>query len=303
LWFDIDSCAAPLHRLGLETAFRRREQQNRNLEHVEKGKWTSDWTEAIFECESALYGDDIEKSLHLRNVLDLYPLHKRVLGLVEYVIVRRLKAKGFKGLASAQWASAFDGKTRLCTADLPERVDRWGTLEVLGNWLLIGHFHAASGASGPLDLAALLEGIVSRVSLATEVSGVCVTLNPATPSVHAKQLADLANKRKEAACMTFYLGKVALELRNAIEHGLDSVVEGGLRVDCPGQWEGKGEPKLVQLNREAEVAPPWRAFSQLKGLSLPSTANAILLTPASLQRCLMLLSLVMHAGFNHLGIW
>src|SRR5207247_1812048 len=54
-------------------------------EAVWTGEWLSDWKAAIYEYQSALYANDIQKSLNLQSILDLYPLHKRILGLVEYL--------------------------------------------------------------------------------------------------------------------------------------------------------------------------------------------------------------------------
>ncbi len=173
--FETDQHAAPLRRLGLETAFRRRQEQNQNLERSESGEWERDWTRTIFECESSLYDTDIEQSLHLQDVLDLYPLHKRVLGLVEYVIKPLLKDKGFSGGVSSIWGNAFTDKSKkLCRAVLPARADWWSTLEALGNWLIA----AEDKGDAFLDLATLLDCVVSKMSSAPEVHGALLTLNP-----------------------------------------------------------------------------------------------------------------------------
>jgi hypothetical protein len=306
--FQRDEHAIPLRRLGWydlipENIPRGTFPHSQVVEPLARGGAPWDWTGPIDEMSSALYSDNIEQSLHLQDLLDLYPLHKRVLGLVEYIIVPLLKSRGFTGAASSLWAKAFTGASRLCRALLPPRADWWATLEALGNWLLIASGHGGSGTA-VLDLATLLDRILSEISSVAEVHGVSLTFSPVSPSVHAKQLTDLADWRNEkAACMTFYLGKVALQLRNAIEHGSDRVVAAGLRVDCPGIWAGAPGMSLSQLQQEARKRPQWRLESQLRHLSsIPPAANALLLTPASLQRCLVLISLVLHGARSHLQL-
>jgi hypothetical protein len=147
--------------------------------------------------------------------------------------------------------------------------------------------------------------MLSAMSTATELSGVSVTLSPASPSAHARQLTDLTDKKNNnAACMTFYLGKIAIQLRNAIEHGTDRVVsEDNLIVDCPGTWAGNPGPSFPRLVQEAGRNPKWHDESRIRCLpGVPPAANAILLTRASLKRCLVLLSLVLEAGFSHLQL-
>jgi hypothetical protein len=168
--------------------------------------------------------------------------------------------------------------------------------------LLIANSHG--GRTAFVNLAVLLDGILSQMSTASEVSGVSVTFSPMTTSAHAKQLADLADKQNDkAACMTFYLGKIALQLRNAIEHGIDRVESTDLIVDCPGTWAGNPGPSVARLVQEAGQIPQWHCESQIRGFRQePPAAKALLLTRASLKRCLVLLSLVLKAGFSHLQL-
>ncbi len=70
------------------------------------GEWLKDWKAANYEDQAALYDNDIEKSLHLQGVLDLYPLHKRILGLVEYPIRKWLKDKAKE--RGVDWRSRKD---------------------------------------------------------------------------------------------------------------------------------------------------------------------------------------------------
>ncbi len=250
--------------------------------------------------------------MQLQEVFDLYPLHKRVLGLFEHYIVPRLKDMGLTGSASSIWAAAFlrnSTHRRLRGASLPPRADWWSTLEAIGNWLLI-----ANPLSGDiLRLDTLLDDILSRMVDKNHgvngVEGSSVTLDPPTPSVHANQLAELADpSNQKAACLTFYLGKLAIQLRNAIEHGIDHVVSEGLRVDCGGAWTEIPSLRLQNLKNEAadkKTKPPsqWRLEKELGNLKyVPDSAKALMLTPTSLKRCLVLLSLVLHAGLRQLQL-
>ena len=99
--------------------------------------------------------------------------------------------------------------------------------------------------------------------------------------------------------MTLYLGKLALMLRNAIQHGTDRVVREGLLLETPGYWtEERRAFKWVRDNAK-EVS--WRSSGFLPD-TVPSAANSFMLTPASLHRCLVLLSLVMRGAFSQLDI-
>jgi hypothetical protein len=304
---DIDRNESILRQLGIETAFRKM-QADRN----EAGDgWA--WIRTIAEFHAAMFDDNIERSLHLQDALDLYPLHKRVLGLVEYVIIPRLVNRRVGGNGtSALWNNSFMGwsdaasvyHSGLASASLPPQAGLCATLETEGNWLI--HAAAPSSSASPIDLAALLDGIVMRMSTAPDVAGVSVNLQPPTPQVHAQQLAALADATKhKAACMVLYLGKLALILRNAVEHGADRVTPQGLVIDTKHFWDEyrprKSNDKVLAWLHKTAVQVTWTSKTPLP-LTLPSAANAFILTPASLHRCLVLLSLVIRGGFGQLRI-
>ena len=313
--FEVGPYENSLRKLGMESAVQRRIDQY--LARLEEGQWAWDWTRAISELRSALYEEDIEQSLHLQEILDLYPLHKRILGLVEHVFVPSLKSRNFSGAASTLWTNAFCGQRadprrdipqvdRLCSAATwPRGADLRATLETEGNWLILAADRSL-GEGNPLDLANLLDGLMSRICTASEVRGVRVNLKPATPQEQARYSTVLANRQNsQAACMTLYLGKIALMLRNAIEHGSDRVTSMGLLVEFPGYWSE------IRDKRRREVVFDWdnRVARELNWPSksamptkLPPRANEFLLTSASLHRCLVLLSLVLRAGLSHLGL-
>jgi hypothetical protein len=290
-----------LRKLGLRSAVQRLAKRSRVQKRIAQHQRAFDWAEAIREYDNALYSYVVEESLQFQDVLDLYPLHKRVLGLVEYIIIPRLISRGVLGKgASSLWTNAFTDKTtKLAQAALPTNADKLATLESEGNWVLHSHSHATSN---PIDLATLLDGIVARMSSAGEVAGVSVNLQPPTPQVHARQLGALADSSSpEAACMTLYLGKVALMLRNAIEHGTDRVQGNGLLVDTTNYWEDRAGKSVLDWLRDTatQTQVSWRSGPLLPA-TLPGAANAFVLTPTSLHRCLVLLSLVINAGLSHL---
>ncbi len=109
---------------------------------------------------------------------------------------------------------------------------------------------------------------------------------------------------KRAALMTFYLGKIALMLRNAIEHGSDRVAGEALEIDCSGyltQPRGN-KPTILQWDREkAGSINKWRSEASLPPEE-PDAALGLILTPQSLKRCMVLISLVLQGCKSHLGI-
>ncbi len=104
--FNVADHMIPLRQLGLEAAVGRRLAQS--FDRREQGLWAWDWAKTIDEYQAALYDRDIEKSLHLQSVFDLHPLHKRLLGIIEHVIIPAIKRKTrLQGGASSVFANAF----------------------------------------------------------------------------------------------------------------------------------------------------------------------------------------------------
>jgi hypothetical protein len=339
-----------LEKLGLAEAFRK----------LQLSPSASDISETmpgfgiLNELRSAMIGTDIERSLHLQDIYDLYPLHKRVLGLIEYLILPKLSEHGFAGKASQLWTNGFleevtDEKGKLHKGPLSahpqkEALNHLATLETEGNWLILAAQHEVAGRSEPLALADLLDELVERrITKAPETGGTNCYLQPPTAGDQARQLADLAGLtaadkaeelfrqtreshgtvsleityrgcqapdaaaladrfREDAACTTLYLGKLVLMLRNAIEHGTDRDWGNGLLLDCGHYWvQPRGRRPVVDWLNEKAHNPPWRATASLPR-AVPNSANALVLSPASLQRCLVLLSLVLHAARSQLDI-
>lgn len=378
---QVDEIVLVLEKLGLGEVFEKSQKSPSDCDVIDAMPGLG----ILYELRSAIFNDDIEQSLRLQDVLDLYPLHKRVLGLVEYVLLRKIEEKFSQhdgkvpdaaNAASGLWTVAFTGAEDSCSlvthggvkyspVGQQQFVTRiydplirrpaginwqatWkqdgkkATLETEGNWLIAAA--AAQGNSDALDLAELLDELVERrITKAPETGGTNCYLQFLTAGDHARQLGELtglaageraeaffrqaresagtesmqlayrgqpapdpdslANRyREDAACMTLYLGKLVLMLRNAIEHGTDQVTGEALLVDTTHYWEQKraGKPILTWLIETARQVS-WRSQASLP-TTLPSAANAFLLTPASLHRCLALLSLVMHGAFSHLSI-
>jgi hypothetical protein len=115
------------------------------------------------------------------------------------------------------------------------------------------------------------------------------------------QAATLANpKNTAAACMTLFLGKLAIMFRNAIEHGNESVVNGRLHIHTEQYWankRGNGNVFDWLLHTAKKISWP----SSLPA-ALPKSATSFVLTPASLQRSLTLMSLVLQSTFRHLKL-
>ena len=264
-----------------------------------------------------------------RNVLQLQPLHKRVLGLVEYLVVRKLKQQGVKGKASAIWDEGFTGPggplfnlspelLGLKSKELKSKdLSVFATLEVEGNWLNIASNRSESARDEHFDLSEhlylseLLDGLIGELLTSPPFDGIEITLTPATPAVHAMQLAKLdCAGSKESALLTMVLGKIALSLRNFMEHGLDEPSEDhGLLIDSSEYWSME---RRLQL--QGNAGKPCDVLSWLKKVaahlkwrgdlpaSVPVAANTLLLDTASLRRCLVLMSLVLHGANRHLGL-
>ena len=230
--FDITEHATTLRKLGLEEAFENRPWQSPDPLERDKSGW--DWMGVIGELESALYDSDIEKSLHLQAILDLYPLHKRILGLIEYMIIPEI---GDQGKASQVFTDAFcrPNGSRFW-AGLTSKDGILATLETEGNWLIFAEKETTAGAER-LDLACLLDELIEKIVDAHKANGITVTLKPASPREHAEQLRDVSKNPDEgAAKVSLSLGKIALMLRNAIEHGSDRVAGEALEINCSGYW-------------------------------------------------------------------
>jgi hypothetical protein len=290
---------------------------------LSSGEWLKDWEAAIYEYQSALYNSDgdIEKSLHTQGILDLYPLHKRILGLVEYMIIPGIKNRPshlsptdrwFEGGASAVYTDAFTGKhewnnstknydckiNSICHTNLSVYDGFRASLETEGNWLI-----AAKNASAS-DLASMLDQLLAEITTrAPDVNGFSITLTPASPGVQADQLMRLSDGNdKRAALMTLYLGKIGLMLRNAIEHGSDRVKGDSLEIDCSGYWNEKRAKKPVRewiKDKARESNVNWRAKGSIPP-DVPLAAKRLMLTSESLKRCMVLISLVLKSCKDHI---
>ncbi len=159
--------------------------------------------------------------------------------------------------------------------------------------------------------------MVEAVSLSNEVNGLKIRLDPSQKD-HSDLLVTLGDSAKvEAAWLTLYLGRIALGLRNAIEHSSERDPEqNGLAIDFPGYWSAERKhlrtnQKLPAFNWVTQVAADisWTPKSSLaagRGLVLPNSkppgAESFLMTVESLKRCLVLISLVLTGCKSHLKL-
>jgi hypothetical protein len=250
------------------------------------------------------YGNDIDDLLEIKNVLELQPLHKRVLSLIEYVVMPKLKRHSVG--ASSVWDSAFTKGSGPLGSD--RDVSRVATLIAHHVWLNISG-DSSNTVPRRLGLRELLDGLVREVSRERGFGGMNITLTPATPADHARQLEQLSKVGDlTAARMTFYLGKVALIIRNFIEHGHEYPENGCLNINNSEFWyttrtplfprKGRPEVLLTWLKREAK-AVMWHGVFPSKA---PGAAEELLLDGTSLRKCLVLMSLVLHAAHRHLNL-
>jgi hypothetical protein len=80
-----------------------------------------------------------------------------------------------------------------------------------------------------------------------------------------------------------------------------------MRIDGTHYWLTLRGPKTTYQwvrDQAANVTPVWRHNATLAGMppTPPAPANALLLSTASLRRCLTLLTCVLHGGVSHLGL-
>lgn len=300
--FEVENYSNSLRKLGIDAAVRRRIAAYGKLR--EAGKWALDWTEAIFEYKSALYDDDIEQSLHLQDRLDLYPLHKRVLGVLERVIVPKLLTDGDAATrlrhAFADTRHAHSADPRIISAP-QDGIDT--SLEISGGWLVYSKdLNAKNPKPSSCCLAMLIEEFVGRINKYFSGGSFQLATASLTPAGQAKQLDFLCQPSLSGRRCLQAMVNVIINLRNFIEHGIDEVDDSGLMITNSEFWQ-----RLIGNTWARKYLPKWREEAKLPRDSTgqidpPPLADKLLLTPVSLEYCLVLVSLVLQAGISHLGI-
>ncbi|HET6880576.1 MAG TPA: hypothetical protein VFI31_10500, partial [Pirellulales bacterium] len=237
-------------------------------------------TEATLDI---FYAKDIERSLAEKPVLQLQPLHKRVLGLLEAMIGRRLKTtwldrhgRTTNGHIAERWRMTFLYQSDLSPKTLPPPdtlgfkghqhrqapcgVDRnddpVATLESEAGWLI--HASRKHGSSAHCKLSEILDEIVKEILTRVGTSQTDVSLVPSSPAAQAKALAIIASPTSEGRRLLLYLGNIVITLRNFIEHGIDERTQQGLLVenaDCWANCPGRGD--LLKWNRNRAKGVRW----------------------------------------------
>ena len=298
---------AALKQLGVREAI---EAVISSFEHREaKGEWVWDYRLCAVELYNSLVGMDIERSISLENTLNLYPLHKRVLGLLEAMIGPKLQSVGWDpsqpraaGILQ-RWATAFFHPIGSGTFDLkghPKHRHRSGACEVdaldyqrpfeVGvsrGW--INHATMKSGTSRGIPYcraADLVEDLVNGIFTIVGSAPGSISLQNINPEKHAQQLRLTASATDQGRRLLLHLGTLMICLRNFIEHGLDQPSGDGLVITNDEYWATRYS--------QAMGTPSTTAYPRALG-SLYIDAN-------SLSSCLAIISLVLYGTQDQLNI-
>jgi hypothetical protein len=214
--------------------------------------------------------------------------------------------------ASNLWRDAF--YSAFCNCPVVDWNDFRATLDIQGLWLIKA---AKAAGSGACHLSSLLDEMVSNRIQTISAPGITeLTLAPKTPGAHMRQLRIVAEPSDFARSLTLYLGKITLELRNFIEHGIEVPTERGLLIRNEDTWQSKreyvrkgkkggdGRGKSVTLFewiRQTASDQNWPQQAALPS-SLPPAATGLILDTDSLSRCLVLISLLIAGSQAHLRL-
>ncbi len=262
------------------------------------------------ELFAACHGGNVETSLSRKSVLELQPLHKRILGLLEYLVVRRLSGEG---RVASRWRTAFkndnpnhthpDGACFVAKDDNPT-----ATLATEGGWLI----HAARlPTANHCRLADLLDDLMLEIGSQLDFEPGTLGLAPKNPTDHAFALATISAPTDQGRRLLLYLGNIIIGLRNYIEHGIDEPYPQGLMVENAQYWMEPRQPlsrhskrdewpEVLEWNRSEGRKVLWSRQAYLPA-AVPPAANKLLLDNESMQRCLTLIALVLHGAKKHLN--
>jgi hypothetical protein len=258
--------------------------------------------EALREILMCILSEDIELSAKNKVLFELYPQHKRVLGLLEYSWDDRLRKLHPKQSFQRLWENAFTtllkndpdviGKIEVKKGDKLEnspKLIEMGYVLPLSAWLESAAASQSKGKSG-CHLSEILEVVIEKMCVKLGIPSSALTLVPGTPQHHAEQLAWISTGTIQAQKAVFFLGKFAIELRNFIEHGKDDPRDKFLEVTNPVAWN----KRMGTLKKSAQ---------QLK-IHLPphlaAASDILLLDAESLKRCLILMTLLLHGAETQL---
>jgi hypothetical protein len=158
--------------------------------------------------------------------------------------------------------------------------------------------------------------VAERIRTSPALVGLELTLVPSTPNAHARQLRMVTEQSERARMLTLFLGRVALEIRNFIEHGIEEPEGQGLLIRNEDMWEtkrdyiakgkkgGNRRPRSVSLLEWIRLTARdqnWPRTAELPAVVLPA-ASGLILDTASLGRCLVLISLLVAGSQAHLDL-
>lgn len=318
----LEQQSAPLRKLGIYDVVLGRHRGDEYQQRLGDQQWAWDWTWAFGEVMDALYDPRVDRSHRNTLLYRLQPLHKRLLGIFEQSVITPLRAKvtskvwvpkgGVTQQASNLWRDAFSGT--VANQPITEWNDFRATLDIHGHWLVEA---AKVSQAGPCRLSKLLDGIVAeRIRTTPALAGFNISLAPSTPNAHARQLRAVAESTDEARTLTLFLGRVALEFRNVIEHGIELPMPQGLLIQNEDMWQSKRDyarkgkkggdkrPESVSLLewiRRTATDQDWSRKALLPA-TVPQAGTGVLLDTDSLGRCLVLISLLIAGAQTHLKL-
>lgn len=260
------------------------------------------------EFNEIAFGEHFDKTFAIRRLLDLYPLHKRVLGLLEY------QMRPCFGTTNSKFAE----RLRLAFQERHHRLDtglismpadsRDTSLEMAAGWLAFANepSNCVSTPSGPAcSLAALLDSLVDRLNHRFGGEGpiACARTKLAEfliPRDQARQLAAVASTSMAMRRSLQAISNIIVNLRNFIEHGTDEVDESQLVVTNGEFW-----PISDWM---AKMLPKWqdedgkRLPCSSQSVAIPDAAKRLALTTQSLSRCLVLTAIALHGARDQLSV-
>lgn len=318
----LEEQSAPLRKLGIYNVVRRRHTGEEYLGRLENQEWAWDWTWAFHEVMDSLYDPRVDRSLRQAPLYRLQPLHKRVLGVFEQSVITPLRAfvtskawipKGGVTLqASNLWRDAFSGT--VARQPVADWNDFRATLDIHGHWLVEA---GKSPQGGLCRLCDLLDGMIAeRIRTVPALTGIELSLFPSSPNAQAKQLLAVAEPSERARTLTMFLGRVALELRNFVEHGIEVPQEQALLIRNEDMWQSKRDyvrkgkkggdrrSQSVSLLEWIKLTAADQNWSRQTALpaTVPQAAAGLILDTDSLGRCLVLISLLVAGSQAHLRL-
>jgi hypothetical protein len=311
----------PLKKLGIYDLCIRRQSPDGYFDRIDNYEWAWDWKHAISDAEQALNDPDVSKSLTTARALALAPLHKRILGVVEQEVIRCLRRLATCGewnpqggttlSAATLWKDAFVG-SGLVSRPLENWNDFKASLTIQGSWLI-----EANGTNDAVSLANVLRRIFEQaVRDHQHLDEVGLIVKEQGVAGWGNFLEQLKSKSNANLAMVLFAGRIAFEIRNFIEHGIDVPSSNGVIVFNEEYWHGRREGRSRNKGKKSKRSKrhPLHEWIQLEAKEeqwemadsipklLPSTSSRLYLDERSLMCCAKLVTVVIHGAMEHLAI-